>query len=484
VTDFNLLPLLPEIFLAVVAMGLLMVGVMRGNEATSVITGTGIVGLFMAMIVATGLDHDKTVTVLNGMFVLDGFGASAKLLIMFGLMASLALSMHYLKDESIARFEYPVLVLFAGLGMLLMVSAHNFLSLYLALELQSLSLYVLAAFHRDTVKSAEAGVKYFTLGALSSGMILFGISLFYGLSGTLDFGALTSVLGTAVATGGAAQTGVIVALVFVLAGLAFKISAVPFHMWTPDVYQGAPTSVTALFAIVPKLAAMVLLVRLAYGPFAALQPQWAQVVYVMALGSMIVGAFAAIVQDDIKRLMAYSSIGHMGYALIGLSAGTQAGAGALMLYMLIYMVMAAGAFAAILCLRHKGQGLYRMADLAGLSRTAPVLAYGLAILMFSMAGIPPLAGFFGKWAVFQAAIDSQMYGLAIGGVLASVVAAYYYLRVVKVMFFDDPADDQMEYLIAWPNAVVLGLSLLFVVGFVAKPSFITAFALAAVGPLF
>lgn len=474
----NLLPLLPELFLSIAAMGLLMVGVTRGNNSTAVITGSAIIALGMTLIVSLGIERTP-VKILENMIIFDGFAGSMKILIILGLMTVLLLSVKYLEQESIARFEFPVLVLFAGLGMMIMVSAHNFLSLYMGLELQSLSLYVLAAFHRGEKKSSEAGVKYFVLGALSSGMLLYGISLLYGFSGTLDFETFNYVLQSM----GAVPMGAIIGLVFILAALAFKISIVPFHMWTPDVYQGAPTAVTALFAIVPKLAAIALLMRLSYGPFSLMTEQWTQVLYFAALASMLLGAFAGIAQNDIKRLMAYSSIGHMGYALIGLVTGTEDGAGALVLYMLIYMVMSAGTFAVILSVRRNGLALYRISDLAGLSKTAPILAYTMAIMMFSMAGIPPMAGFFGKLAIFQAAVANEMYVLATLGILTSVVAAYYYLRIIKIMFFEDPSDD-IDHNVPFARRLLIYLSLAFVLGFVAKPSFISAFAVDAVQSLF
>lgn len=474
----NLLPLLPELFLSIAAMGLLMVGVTRGNNSTAVITGSAIIALGMTLIVSLGIERTP-VKILENMIIFDGFAGSMKILIILGLMTVLLLSVKYLEQESIARFEFPVLVLFAGLGMMIMVSAHNFLSLYMGLELQSLSLYVLAAFHRGEKKSSEAGVKYFVLGALSSGMLLYGISLLYGFSGTLDFETFNYVLQSM----GAVPMGAIIGLVFILAALAFKISIVPFHMWTPDVYQGAPTAVTALFAIVPKLAAIALLMRLSYGPFSLMIEQWTQVLYFAALASMLLGAFAGIAQNDIKRLMAYSSIGHMGYALIGLVTGTEDGAGALVLYMLIYMVMSAGTFAVILSVRRNGLALYRISDLAGLSKTAPILAYTMAIMMFSMAGIPPMAGFFGKLAIFQAAVANEMYVLATLGILTSVVAAYYYLRIIKIMFFEDPSDD-IDHNVPFARRLLIYLSLAFVLGFVAKPSFISAFAVDAVQSLF
>lgn len=475
---FNLIPLLPEIFMALFAMGLLVVGVFQGNESTRIICWASVFGLFITLLLLLGLNWETRI-VLNGMFQFDEFAGFMKLLILLGLMTSLALSVRYLSQEDMARFEYPVLVIFSGLGMMMMVSASNMLSLYVGLELQSLSLYVLAAFHRNSVRSAEAGIKYFILGALSSGMLLFGISLIYGFTGSIDF----AVIGSALSGLDSIPFGVVFGLVFILAGLAFKISAVPFHMWTPDVYQGAPTCVTALFAIVPKVAAMSLLIRLLFGPFSGLSEEWGQVLYFLSVMSMMVGAFAAIAQSNIKRLMAYSSIGNMGYALIGLVVGTSQGVGAVLLYLLIYMVMTSGVFAVILSMRRNGVAVEKISDLGGLSRNSPLMAYAMAILLFSMSGIPPMAGFFGKLLVFQAAVAEGYYILAILGVLSSVVAAYYYLRVIKVMFFDE-AVDPFEKNIPFARRAVLLISIIFVLGFVIKPSLIIKSAQSAAESLF
>jgi NADH-quinone oxidoreductase subunit N len=338
------------------------------------------------------------------------------------------------------RFEYPVLVLFAALGMGMMVSANSFLALYMALELQSLSLYVLAAFHRDTLRSSEAGLKYFVLGALASGMLLYGCSLIYGFTGSLYFTEVAGALATPTEGGTGPVIGAIIGIVFILAGLAFKLAAVPFHMWTPDVYEGAPTSVTAFIAGAPKLAAMGLTVRVLMHPFGDNVADWQQIIVVVSLGSMVLGAFAAIGQANIKRLMAYSGIGQIGYALVGLAAGTQAGVLAVLVYMSIYLAMVLGTFGCILMMRRQGRYVEAIADLSGLSRTRPMMALALAILMFSLAGIPPLAGFFAKLYVFMAAIAAGLWPLAVLAVLASVVGAYYYLRIVKIMYFDEPAE--------------------------------------------
>lgn len=462
--DFNLLPLLPEIFLALLAMVLLVAGVFIGNRSTSLICWLTCAGFAVAGVLVLNMPAESQAA-MNGMFIADEFSALFKILILIGLIASLALSVDYMRQERMARFEYPVLMTLAGIGMMLMVSANNLLSLYMALELQSLSLYILAAFHRSSVQSAEAAIKYFVLGALSSGMLLFGISLIYGFTGSVDF----DVIRETILTSQKGSAGITVGMAFLLAGLAFKISAVPFHMWTPDVYQGAPTSVTAFFAMVPKIAAMGLLLRVLTYTFSGVSGEWMQIVYFLSAASMIVGAFAALAQDDIKRLLAYSSIGNMGYALIGLVAGTAQGVGAVILYLSIYMVMTAGVFAVVLCMRRGGLMVTRISDLSGLSSSNPLLAYAMAALMFSMSGIPPLAGFFGKLFIFLAAVEQGLFLLVILGVLSSVVSAYYYLRIIKVMFFDEaalPFDSGMPF----ERKAVLLCSIVFILGFIVKPN--------------
>lgn len=478
IDDFNLVPLLPEIFLSLVAMGLLIVGASQGNGSTRVISWNANIAFVIAAVILLSVNWGYQ-TVLNGLFIMDEFAGFLKLIILIGLIASLSLSVRYIQQEGMERFEYPVLVMLAGIGMMLMVSANNFLSLYMALELQSLALYVLAAFQRNAVKSSEAGIKYFILGALSSGMLLFGISLIYGFTGSIDF----EIIGMTLNGAETASIGVIFGLVFILAGLAFKISAVPFHMWTPDVYQGAPSSVTALFAIVPKIAAMGLLMRLLFEPFEALSDQWMQIIYFLALMSMLVGAFAAIAQDNMKRLLAYSSIGNIGYALIGIVAGTADGAGAVVLYLMIYMIMTAGVFAVVLCMRRQGLAVKKISDLSGLSQHSPGLAYSMAILMFSLSGIPPAAGFFGKLMVFNAAVAEGYYILAVVGIISSVVAAYYYLRIVKIMFFDEPVD-KFDGEMPFARQVVLFVSVVFVVFFAVKPSIFIDSSLSAAAVLF
>jgi NADH-quinone oxidoreductase subunit N len=463
VTALDFVPAFPEIFLSVAGMFLLLFGAVKGNRATNFICWMTMASFIITAVLIMQLDWDRSIS-LNGMFVMDSFAGFMKLLILFALTVTMAISISYIYQEEIIKFEYPVLLLFSGIGMLLMVSAHNLLSMYVGLELQALCLYILAAIRRDHIKSAEAGIKYFVLGALASGMLLYGISLVYGFTGSISF----ETIGDVITNLESPSIAITIGLVFILTGMAFKISAVPFHMWTPDVYQGSPTSVTAFFSIVPKIAAFGLLMRLLYEPFGASIWEWQQIIWFLSAASMILASFAAIAQKNIKRLMAYSTIGNIGYALIGVIAGSSIGAGATIVYMTIYMVMTAGVFGIILLMRRNNVEVDNLSDLAGLSRNSPMIAYGMAILMFSMSGIPPLAGFIGKFMIFEAAIAEGFYILAIIGVLSSVVAAFYYLRIIKIMFFDEAADP-FDSDIAFLNRAVMLVSILFVLFFIVAP---------------
>jgi NADH-quinone oxidoreductase subunit N len=463
-TEFSfalLNPLMPEIFMAVAGLALLVLGVFHGDKASSQIGWLSAiaVGAVAAFLLQSSWER---IDILNGMFVMDQFAGISKLLILGGLFVSIILSIKFLDEEKMARFEYPILMLFSGLGMMLMVSAHDLLALYMGLELQSLALYVLASIRRDNVKSSEAGLKYFVLGAISSGMLLFGASLVYGYTGSTNFAVIGDSLSQNM------SVGALIGMVFLMAGLAFKISAVPFHMWTPDVYEGAPTSVTAFFAMVPKVAAIALITRLLFEAFPAANEQWQQIIWILSALSMAVGAFAALLQDNIKRLLAYSSIGNMGFALVGLAAGNIEGLTGVLVYMLIYMIMTAGTFGVVLSMRRDGQALEKISDLSGLSRNNPAMAYALAILMFSASGIPPLAGFFGKFMVFKAAVGAGLYGLSVFGVLCSVVAAYYYIRIIKVMFFDEPA--AKFDCTPFARRAVVAASVAFILAFIFFPS--------------
>lgn len=434
-TDFNLpnlAPAFPELFLALASMLFLMMGVFGFSSKT--IARYSMLALILA-IVLLFIGPAGPVTTFGGLFIQDGFAIFMKTLVLTGSLITILISGQFLRDKNIDRFEFHVLIVLATLGMLMMISANDFLSLYVGLELQSLSLYVLAAFNRDRPKSTEAGLKYFVLGALSSGMLLYGISLVYGFAGTTSFETLAQNY----QSGADISTGLILGLVFVLVGLAFKISAVPFHMWTPDVYEGAPTPITAFFAAAPKVAAMALTIRVLMGAFPQMADQWTQIIVFISIGSMLVGAFVALVQTNIKRLMAYSSIGHVGYALVGLAAGSFEGIQGIIIYMTIYMTMTLGAFAGILSMRRDGGMVEDINDLAGLGQTRPGMAAAISIFMFSLAGIPLLAGFFGKFFIIMAAVNVGLYVLAGFAFVTSVVGAYYYLRIVKIIYFDDPA---------------------------------------------
>src|ERR1700692_2492367 len=427
---YQLLPVVPELVLAAGAMVLLMLGAYRGVQTTSLVTN-----LAIGLLVLTGalelLLPAGTLSTFGGSFIVDDFARFLKILALIGSVATLVLSAEFLADPSRRIFEYSILVLLSTVGMMVLISAGDLIMLYLGLELMSLALYVVAASNRDNAKSTEGGLKYFVTGALSSCMLLYGASLIYGFTGTVSFVGIAA----AVKTG---SIGIVFGLVFLLAGLCFQVSAVPFHMWTPDVYEGAPTPVTAFFASAPKVAALAVFTRVALTAFPGIVSQWQQIVVFVAIASMALGSFAAIGQKNIKRLMAYSSIGHMGFALVGLPAGPSEGIQGVLFYMAIYVAMTLGTFACIIAMRRADKPFEDIADLAGLSRTNPLLAFFFAMLLFSLAGIPPLAGFFAKFYVFVAAIKAGLFTLAVVGVLASVVGAYYYLTIIKVMYFDEP----------------------------------------------
>jgi len=466
----QLMPALPEIVLACTCMALLMLGVFRGDSSTRSVSWIAVLALVVVGVVLTSVQSGRMVA-FGGQFIVDDFAHFMKWLVIIGSTLAIIMSINFNEQESIARFEYPILILFATLGMFMMVSANDLISLYVGLELQSLALYVVAAFRRDSLKSSEAGLKYFVLGALSSGMLLYGCSLIYGFAGTTSFDGLATLFKGLGGTG--PSVGLVVGLVFLIAGLAFKVSAVPFHMWTPDVYEGAPTPVTAFFAVAPKIAAIALFIRVLTGPFGVLIADWQQVIVLISIASMVLGALAAIWQDNIKRLLAYSSIGHMGYALIGLAAGTEAGVRGILVYMTIYLAMNVGTFCCVLAMRRNGRMVEGISDLAGLARNQPMLALSLAIFMFSMAGIPPLAGFFGKLYIFLAAIESGLYTLAIIGVLASVIGSYYYLRIIKIMYFDEPAE-VFDRTIGREVKIILVGTTLFVTFFIIRPDIVVS----------
>ncbi len=424
-------PALPEIILALGAIVMVLVGAIQGERSTRLLEGLALALLAVALVMVVS-GTGKMLTFNNG-FIVDGFARFMKVLTLLGAGAAILLSADTLRRQGTMRFEFPILVVLSTIGMMMMISANDLISLYVGLELQSLALYVVAAFDRDNAKSTEAGLKYFVLGALSSGMLLYGGSLVYGFTGTITFPGIA-----AATAGGHAGIGLIFGIVFIAAGVAFKISAVPFHMWTPDVYEGAPTPVAAFFASAPKMAAMAMVIRVFIGAFPGAIHDWRQIIVFISIASMGLGAFAAIGQTNIKRLLAYSSIANMGYALVGLAAGTAEGVQGVMTYMAIYLATTLAAFACVLMMRRDGKLVEDISELAGLSRTNGWMAFAMAMMMFSLAGIPPLAGFWAKWYVFLAAINAKLYVLAVIGVLTSVVGAYYYLRLVKVMYFDEP----------------------------------------------
>ena len=431
--------IVPEIILALAALALLLVVAWVGDKSSRAVSILSCVALgacffLVAPAVCAGASGPDTIA-FGGLFRADAFAGLAKLMIFAASGAALVVAPAFFGRTGTMRAEYPVLILLSTLGMSIMVSAGDLMTLYVGLELQSLAAYVLAAFLRDDTRSAEAGLKYFVLGALASGILLFGMSLTYGFTGTTTFGGISAALN------GGLSTGALFGLIFVLAGLAFKISAVPFHMWTPDVYEGAPTPVTAFFASAPKVAAVVLLTRVAFEAFGSQIAAWQQIVIFTALASIVVGALGAIGQSNIKRFLAYSSINNVGFILVGLATGTAAGASAMMVYLAIYVVMTVGSFVAVLMLKDEnGEPIESIAQMAGLSRTQPALALCLAALMFSLAGIPPLFGFWGKLVVFWAAVDAGLIALAVLAIAGSVISAYYYIKIVKIMYFDEPAD--------------------------------------------
>jgi NADH-quinone oxidoreductase subunit N len=473
-------PIFPELFIALGALVLLMWGVYHRYEAGRSISAVAIFVLAGAALLIAR-QPAPTEELFDGAFVNDSFARFMKVLTLAGSAFAIILSFDYMRRERLLRFEFPVLILLSTVGMMLTISANDLISLYLALEFQSLALYVVASFHRDQLRSTEAGLKYFVLGVLSSGLLLYGSSLVYGYTGMTTFPGIAE----AVRAHGA-SIGFIFGLVFVLAGLAFKIAAVPFHMWTPDVYEGAPTPVTAFLAAAAKVSAMAMVIRVILGAFPGAEVQWQQIIIAISIGSMALGAFAAIGQQNIKRLLAYSSIGHVGYALIGLAAAP-AGAGAegissVLIYLTIYLSMTLGSFACVLAMRRGSTMSEAIPDLAGISREKPLFAFLFAMLLFSLAGIPPLAGFFAKFYVFNAAILAHLYWLAVVGVVLSVVSAYYYLRVVKIMYFDEHG----ATFDAIPVTVqlTLGVSAAFVIFFFLTPGTLKAAADVASKSLF
>jgi NADH-quinone oxidoreductase subunit N len=470
----------PELIVLGGALLLLVFGAFRGVRATG-----GITLLSMAVMLAAAYYAWPTARlgggadVFNDMLAIDHFTQFVKCIVLIASMLVLGMSFDWLAIEQHKKFEYPILVLLSTAGLMVLVSANDLLTLYLGLELSALSLYVLAAYDRDNATSSEAGVKYFVLGALASGMLLFGASLVYGYTGTTNFSAMTDLFAVTEESQATVAYGAIVGMVMLIVALCFKISAVPFHMWTPDVYQGSPTPVTMLFATAPKIAAMAIFIRLLMDPFANLLPDWQNILAIIAVASMMVGAFGALTQTNIKRLLAYGSIGHVGYMLIGLAAGTPEGIKGVLIYFALYLFMSVGTFGFVLFMRRAGEQVENISDLAGLSKTSPRGALFMLLMMFSMAGIPPFAGFYGKFFIFLSAIQSELYILAVVGVLTSVVAAFYYLRLVKVMYFDEPVLGLERHVPLFSQAVLLICALVTALFFLYPAGLLNAASAAA-----
>jgi NADH-quinone oxidoreductase subunit N len=454
-SDFHIV--LPEVILALYAMGALLFAVYSGKDALTGVITWATAAVFVAMAAWIGVSGAGSNVAFGGLFIDDAFARFAKVVILLSAAGVLVMAQDYLARSGYGRFEYPILIVLAVIGMMVMVSSGNLMTLYMGLELQSLSLYVVASIQRDSEKSTEAGLKYFVLGALSSGLLLYGASLVYGFAGTTGFDGILSTLG------GEIPLGLLFGLVLVIAGLAFKVSAVPFHMWTPDVYEGAPTPVTAFFATAPKVAAMALIARVVFGAFGGIVHEWSQVLAALAVLSMFVGAIAAIGQRDIKRLMAYSSIAHMGFALVGLAAGTAEGVQAMLIYMAIYVTMNLGTFAFILSMEKDGKPVTDIDSLNMFSKREPLKALAMLVLLFSLAGVPPMLGFFGKFYVLRAAVDANMTWLALAGAVASVIGAFYYLRVVYFMYFgkEGAGVDSRMAPVQWLMLVAVAAAMLF-----------------------
>ena len=452
--------LIPEIFLSISVFSLLMIGVFIKNSF-EVIYKLSLFVIFLITLVILSGDNEPT-KIFNGSFTIDSFSLYSKILILMSAFFVLLISKKYIVDIKNNKFEYPIIILLSILGMFIMVSSNDLILFYLGLELQSLALYILASIDRDNIKSSEAGIKYFVLSALSSGLLLYGCSLIYGFTGSTNFEEIAN-------NSGDFNVGTIFGMVFILVGLAFKISAVPFHMWTPDVYQGAPTSVTSFFSVVPKVAGIAIFIKFMYLPFREVLSEWQYILVFMSIASMILGAVAAMGQTNIKRLMAYSSIGHIGYAIAGIATGTENGFKSTLVYISIYVVMNIGAFAFILLMKRGGKYLEDINELSGLSKNHPLISLSLLIILFSLAGIPPLAGFFAKFYIFMAVIESEMYTLAIVGLVTTVVSAFYYIRIIKIMYFDE-SKKSFERFVDYRIHGTIALSCILLLSFFLYPS--------------
>ena len=455
--------ILPELFLSIAIMFLLMLGVFI-KKSFKLVNLLTILSLIFAIALVLN-QPNEIIKIFNGSYIIDKLSIFMKVLTLLFCVFVLLLSKDYIKNNSIDKIEYPIIILASTLGMILMISSYDLIVFYLGLELQSLCLYILASFKRDDERSTEAGLKYFVLSALASGLLLYGCSLIYGFTGSTNFEIISENLSEG-------NTGAVFGMVFIIVGLAFKVSAVPFHMWTPDVYEGSPTSVTSFFALVPKIAALTVFIRFMYVPFINVISHWQTIIIFLSIASMILGAVAAIGQSNIKRLMAYSSIGHMGYALAGLAPGTNAGIQSTIIYLTIYLVMNLGAFGCIFMMKRENVFYEKINDLSGLSKNHPMLALGFLIILFSLAGMPPLAGFFAKFYIFMAVIEAKMYTLAIIGLVTTVVSAFYYLRIIKVIYFDEPIEP-FEENYDWGLKASLVLSSILILIYFIYPSILT-----------
>jgi len=455
--------ILPELFLSIAIMFLLMLGVFI-KKSFKLVNLLTILSLIFAIALVLN-QPNEIIKIFNGSYIIDKLSIFMKVLTLLFCVFVLLLSKDYIKNNSIDKIEYPIIILASTLGMILMISSYDLIVFYLGLELQSLCLYILASFKRDDERSTEAGLKYFVLSALASGLLLYGCSLIYGFTGSTNFEIISENLSEG-------NTGAVFGMVFIIVGLAFKVSAVPFHMWTPDVYEGSPTSITSFFALVPKIAALTVFIRFMYVPFINVISHWQTIIIFLSIASMILGAVAAIGQSNIKRLMAYSSIGHMGYALAGLAPGTNAGIQSTIIYLTIYLVMNLGAFGCIFMMKRENVFYEKINDLSGLSKNHPMLALGFLIILFSLAGMPPLAGFFAKFYIFMAVIEAKMYTLAIIGLVTTVVSAFYYLRIIKVIYFDKPIEP-FEENYDWGLKASLVLSSILILIYFIYPSILT-----------
>ena len=469
--DYNIASIVffPEILLTILIILILLIGLFQNKNSFKDVCNLSVISLLIILILVY-LDYELKLQNYKLFFTNSAFIQFFKILVIVGSISSIIISKNYFIQNKLDRFEIPILILFSSLGMMVLISSNDLISMYLGIELQSLALYVVAAIKRDSLMSSESGVKYFVLGALSSGILLYGCSLIYGFSGSTNFQIIQNILSSL----DNLNLGLIFGLVFVLVGLAFKISAVPFHMWTPDVYEGAPTSITAFFAIVPKVSAVALIYRFCLEPFKDFYSEWSQIIIFLSIGSMFLGAIAAVSQTNIKRLIAYSSIGHIGYILIGLAAANSLGIKGVVIYISIYVIMNIAVFTILLSLKYNNSFIEKISEFAGLSNHKPIVSLSLVIIMLSMSGIPPFAGFFGKFYIFSAAVEGDLIFLAVLGVISSVISAFYYLRIVKVIYFDESENSNFQIDISSQSKFILILSILFISFFILYPSILTS----------